>query len=230
MHKILGYVLALIVLCGLAYAIYTQAPRVSPALQTASITEHTGGTEVKTDVVYGSTPAYKIEVHYPVFGIPAVDAKIKSTVDTAVNAFKQYPPNPPEMSSPQNEFVGSFDSAYVGPDVVSVALTFSEYTGGAHSNNAIFGVNIDPRTGKELTLDDALALTGKTLQQVSAESLAQLKAKFGADIIFPEGADPKPANYAVFLVGKDKVTFVFNVYQVAPYAAGPQYVEFPRIK
>ena len=60
--------------------------------------------------------------------------------------------------------------------------------------------------------------------------MQQLKVILGEDIIAPEGADPKPENYNVFLVGKDKVTFIFNNYQVAPYAAGHQEVWFSRVK
>ena len=117
---------------------------------------------------------------------------------------------------------------YAGSDIISVKLLLSQDTGGAHPNTVAVGVNVDPKTGRALTLDDALALTGMSLGQVAAESLAQLKAKLGADMIFPEGADPKPENYGTFLVSASAVTFVFQSYQVAPYSSGMQEVSFPR--
>jgi hypothetical protein len=230
MNRTIGYVLALVVLIGLGFAIYTYAPKASP-LSTANITEtESDGTDTNVGVVYGESDTYRIEVHYPQFGVPLVDAKIQTVVDNAVAAFKSYPANPADSSLPKNEFTGSFNSTYVGADVVSVALSFSEYTGGAHPNTVIIGVNVDPKTGVELTLDDALGMIGKTLPEVSSESLVQLKAKIGDELIFPEGAEPKPENYSTFLVSADKVTFIFNSYQVAPYASGQQSVEFARVK
>ena|SRR3989344_128036 len=229
MNRILGYILALAVLSGIAYGIYILVPR-GPALSTVPVTDTSSGTEMKAEVVYGSTDTYRIEVRYPQFGIPAVDEKIKAVVDKAVAEFKTYPANPPDSAVAQNELTGSFDSTYVGADVVSVALSLSEYTGGAHPNTVIIGINVDRATGKELLLDDALAMIGKTLPQIAEESLVALKAQLGDNIISPEGANPTPENYSVFLVSKDKVTFVFNNYQVAPYAAGQQHVWFKRVK
>ena len=228
MNRTIGYVLALVVLVGLAYAIYTYVPKAPPLQAVNTGEQKQDGTELKVETVSEDTEAYLIDVRYPQFGIPLVDAKIKAVVDNAVAAFKSYPANPPDSAVPKNEFTGSFNSTYVGADVVSVALSISEYTGGAHPNTVIIGVNVDRKTGKDVTLDDALLMIEKTLPEVSGESLVQLKAVLGEDMIFPEGAEPKPDNYNTFTVSKDKVTFIFNNYQVAPYSAGPQSAEFAR--
>ena len=228
MNRTIGYVLALVVLVGLAYAIYTYVPKAPPLQAVNTGEQKQDGTELKVETVSEDTEAYLIDVRYPQFGIPLVDAKIKAVVDNAVAAFKSYPANPPDSAVPKNEFTGSFNSTYVGADVVSVALSISEYTGGAHPNTVIIGVNVDRKTGKDVTLDDALLMIEKTLPEVSGESLVQLKAVLGEDMIFPEGAEPKPDNYSTFTVSKDKVTFIFNNYQVAPYSAGPQSAEFAR--
>ncbi len=233
MQRILWYLLVLVVLIGVAYALYLFVPRapetlISSDTGTNSTTDQ--GTEMKVTDVYESTGTYRVEAHYPQFGIPAADGKIKAVADKAISDFKAYPANPPDSSTPQNEFTGSFNSIYVGPDVVSVALSFSEDTGGAHPNTVIVGVNVDRKTGKELTLDDVLAMVGKTLQQVADDSLVQLNAELGEALIFPEGAKPVSENYSVFLVSKDKVTFIFNNYQVAPYSSGQQRVWFARAK
>lgn len=225
MNKLVGYLLALAALGILAYAVYANAPRI-PALP-----EDTGtaaGTEMRVATEFVGTDAYRIEARYPQFGNPLVDEKIKAAVDVAIADFKTIPPNPPGSATPKNEFIGSFDTVYAGSDIISVKLLLSQDTGGAHPNTVAVGVNVDPKTGRALTLDDALALTGMSLGQVAAESLAQLKAKLGADMIFPEGADPKPENYGTFLVSASAVTFVFQSYQVAPYSSGMQEVSFPR--
>lgn len=227
MNKLVGYVLVLAVLCMLAYTIYANAPRI-PAMPESS--KATTGTQMRIATEFGDTAAYHIEARYPQFGISAVDEKIKAAVDSALADFKSIPPNPPGGATPKNEFTGSFDAVYAGSDVVSVELLLSEDTGGAHPNTTAVGVNVDPKTGKELTLDDVLAQTGMPLEQIAAQSLAQLKTKLGADMIFPQGADPRPENYSTFLVGPNAVTFVFQNYQVAPYSSGMQEVSFPRTK
>lgn len=227
--RLVGYILALLVLCGVAYAVYLFAPRV-PTLNTGPGPVATTSSEVtiQEKVVTESTDTYKIDARYPQFGIPAVDGKVQAVIEKALAEFRSYPANPRDSSAPQNELVSSYDSVYIGADVASVALSISEYTGGAHGNTVIIGVNVDRTTGKELTQGDALALIGKTLPQVADESVVQLKATLGEDLTFPEGADAKAENYGTFLVSEDRVTFVFNNYQVAPYAAGQQSVEFAR--
>ena len=221
------YFLVLIILGSIAYVIYARAPRIP-----AAVAPTVGGTQMMVATVFDDTATYHIEVRYPQFGIPSVDEKIKAAVDTALTEFRAYPANPLagqalESATPKNEFTGSFDAVYVGPEVVSVELLLSEYTGGAHPNTAVVSVNIDLKTGSEITLDDALARIGRTLPQVATQSLAQLKAAVGEDIIFPEGAGANPDNYGTFLIGTSTVTFVFQNYQVAPYAAGIQKVSFP---
>ena len=231
MKRIVGYVLVLIVLSGVAYAVYLFAPRV-PTLRTGPAPEAATSTEVTVQekVITESTDTYRIEAHYPQFGIPSVDEKVQAVIEKALTEFKSYPPNPSDSATPQNELVSSYNSVYVGADVASVALSISEYTGGAHGNTVIVGVNVDRATGEELTLDDALALIGKTLPQVADASLVQLKTTLGEDLAFPEGANATAENYGTFLVSYDRVTFVFNNYQVAPYAASQQQVWFKRVK
>src|SRR3989338_5704950 len=230
MKRFVLYVVALIILSGIAYALYVFVPRV-PTLSTgpapaATSTEVT----VQEKVITESTDAYKIDAHYPQLGIPAVDEKVQAALEKALTEFRAYPRNPRDSATPQNELVSSYNSVYVGPEIVSVALSISEYTGGAHGNTVIIGVNVDRATDKEISIDDALALIGKTLPQVAEASLVQLRATLGGNLTFPEGASATAENYGTFLVSQDRVTFVFNNYQVAPYAAGQQQGWFTRLK
>ncbi len=188
----------------------------------------TGGISMTTARIQEDSAAYTVDAQYPQFGIPAVDSQIKKAVEDAIAEFKALPPNPPDSATPKNEFAGSFDSVYVGPDVVSVKLILSQYTGGAHPMTLFSGVNYDRATGRLLLLDDALKLIGKSVGGVSAEASAELKAKLGDGFQFPEGVNTNPENFSSFIISADKVTFIFQQYQVAAYAAGPQEVSFPR--
>jgi hypothetical protein len=55
----------------------------------------------------------------------------------------------------------------------------------------------------------------------------QLSSRLG-DAFFEEGVRATAQNFGTFRIGRQDVTFVFNNYQVAPYAAGPQEVSFRR--
>lgn len=223
MKKILILVVILAVLAGILYLLmpYVRTPFVStPGTSSGSI-------QMTTERIQEDSAVYTINVQYPQFGIPAIDAQIRKSVEDAVLEFKSLPPNPPDSATPKNEFTGTFDSVYVGPDVVSVKLILSQYTGGAHPLTLFSGANYDRKTGRLLLLDDALRLIGKSVQQVSAEATAQLETKLG-DAMFEEGANTNPENFSSFVISTDTVTFIFQQYQTAAYAAGPQEVSFRR--
>ena len=189
---------------------------------------------VSTSTLQESAQGYTIKIDYPHVGIPAIDSQIKKSVEDAAAEFKTLAQ--PDQSAgskvgglPQNSFDGTFESVYVGPDVVSAVLILSQYTGGAHPLTILSGVNFERTTGRKLLLDDALKLIGKSTEQVSAEVTAQLIAKFGQGF-FAEGANTNPENFSSFVISADSVTFIFQQYQVAAYVAGPQKISFTRIK
>ena len=230
MNRSIPYLVALLIVVGAAYFLFVYGQQAAnPATETASSTATTG-LHMTVVAVQEDTAAYSIDASYPQFGIPSVDAAIKSTVDAGLNEFRSYPPNPPDSSTPKNSFIGKFDHVYQGVDVVSVSLITSEDTGGAHPNTNIITVNVDLRTGHVLTPDDVIALIGKTLSQVAVGSQEQVTTAIGSDEIFADGFAATADNYATFRIDKDSVTFIFNNYQVAPYSAGPQQAVFARIK
>ena len=154
MNKSLLAILGVLIIGAGVYDFVVYAPqRALSPVDTAGSSE--ASTTVKKVSINEDTDVYHIEVQYPQTGIPSVDAPVKNMVEQALSEFRSYPANPPDSAVPKNDFLGSFSSVYTGPDVASVSLTFSEYTGGAHPNTNIFGVNVDLKTGKELTLDDA---------------------------------------------------------------------------
>lgn len=216
-------VAAILVLLGGGYALYkgmTRAPAASgtpPSAQVASST------------VKEESDSYTIDLTYPQFGIPAIDADIKSKIDIALQEFKTLPANPPESATPKNEFTGTFEDVYIGPDIISAKLILSQYTGGAHPMTIFSGVNYDRATGRQILPRDAFAMVGLSLNEISAKATTELKTKL-ADSMFEEGANSNPENFSSFVISVDKVTFIFQPYQVAPYAAGPQEVSFERVK
>ena len=223
MNRSIVSILALIVLIGVGYIVYTTAQEGGPS---------TGGSQTEGTLteknIAQEDQVHAINVTYPQFGLREVDTRVQKAVDVAVDEIRAMPQNPPEMASPQNTLDGQYGRTHIEKDIASVEMRFSVYTGGVHPNLAIVPVNVNRALDQDLTLDDALKLIGMTLTDVATKAKADLTAALGEDVIFPEGADPKPEHYSTFLVDEDSVTFIFQVYQVAPYSAGPQEVTFAR--
>lgn len=209
-------------LLGGGYVLYkgmTRAPAASEAPPSV---------QVASSVVKEESDSYTIDIMYPQFGIPTIDADIKSKIDIALQEFKELPANPPESATPKNEFTGTFENVYIGPDIISAKLILSQYTGGAHPMTIFSGVSYDRATGRQLLQQDAFGMIGMTLEETSSKATEILKGKLG-DMFFEDGSNPNPENFSSFIVSADAVTFIFQPYQVAPYAAGPQEVSFSRV-
>lgn len=220
-------VVAIVVIVLLALVMITRAP--------ASGTPPVSATPaVATSTITASTTNYTVEAAYPQFGIPAIDEKIKGVVENAAQSLESQATadQPAKNGYPIYDFTSSFDSAYIGPDLVSVRLALAQYTGGAHEQPVIVGATFHRDTGALVALDEALALTGMDLQQLASSSKAQLAKDPNTQPtdIWASGSDPSPENYSTFLIDKDSVTFIFQPYQVAPFAAGAPEVTFPRVK
>ena len=129
MKRSIQYLIALLVVVAAAYILFVYGQQKPTTVDTATSTTAIVG-QMTVVPVQESTDTYTIDATYPQFGIPSVDAAIKSTVDAGLNEFRSYPPNPPDSSTPKNSLIEKFDHVYQGPDVVSVSLLVSEDTGG----------------------------------------------------------------------------------------------------
>lgn len=218
----LGVILAALLAVLFLLMPYVKTPGAGAPRESKSV-------QMTTAEIREESATYIVDARYPQFGIPAIDAQIKKAVEDAVAEFKSLPANPPDSATPQSTFDGSFESVYVGSDVVSVKLVFSKYTGGAHPITLVSGVNYERETARPLLLDDALRMIGKSVREVSAEASARFSREFG-DGFFADGADTNPENFSSFVVSDGSVTFIFQQYQVAAYASGVQEVSFARIR
>lgn len=227
MKKQLVYpLIALLVMLGIAYAFF-RFVRVEPVFK-ADVSQ-TKSAQLSTAFAQEHTSQYAINVQYPQFDVPAIDAHITGIVQAAIADLKDMSRATASQDESEYSLDGRFESAYIGPDVVSAKLVLSQYTGGAHPLAIIVGLNYDRGNGRPLGLEDALALTGRSLQAVATQAGAQLSAQLG-EVFVADGARPQAENYSTFVISKDAVTFIFQPYQVAPYAAGAQEVRVARTK
>lgn len=121
-------------------------------------------------------------------------------------------------------------------DLISIQFDVGTYfRGAAHPNSNSLVLNFDIRNGKVLKLADLFIPGAKYLQALSAFAIKDLKRQSkekGPDGMLEDdtiesGAAPTSKNFESWTITKKGLGINFDSYQVAPYAAGPQYVLVP---
>lgn len=113
--------------------------------------------------------------------------------------------------------------------VVSLLELNSEYTGGAHGNYGFAGVNFDAQTGALLKLEDILTDEEGFQEKAAAYMIGELDKTYGEGL-FPGYEDTVKAMWQqepVWYMDGAGITFVFNPYEVGPYAMGEARVLLP---
>ena len=190
---------------------------------------------------------YEIDANYPeITGSSNPNAEklnqaLRAFVTKQVTTFrKQMAPKPDEEPRPEGSMGSDMTIAYTialaQDDLASIEFVVgSYYQGAAHPNSYTEAVNYDLKNGKQLKLGDIFKPGAKYLQTISAYCISELKkigkAK-GPDSMFEdrwiqEGAGPTSKNYESWTITKKGLGINFDSYQVAPYAAGPQFVMVP---
>ncbi len=116
---------------------------------------------------------------------------------------------------------------FFNKSVLSFSQYFDEYTGGAHGIYGEYLKSIDLKTLKEIKLTDIFK------QEKQQELTNRIRAKL-LDIVVEYGGDKsyffkfdkiEPTDN--FFITDKGIKFIYNVYEIAPYAAGMFKVEIP---
>ena len=117
-------------------------------------------------------------------------------------------------------------------DALSYMVTTSCYLGGAHGSYVVSYYNFDVKTGKLLKIEDIVpagkeqdvlkAMAEQLCKDWEAKDLTDLQEKTGITML----GDLYLTNN--FLLKGDSIEFLFNQYEIAPYAAGLIGVTLPR--
>lgn len=112
--------------------------------------------------------------------------------------------------------------------VVVYMATLDYYEGGAHGINQQLVMNFDKLSGKLLTLQDVFVpgyeaqltelLLEKLMDMTDTKSMDELREK---GFLFSMEMFPSEN----FILGSDKITFIYNAYEIAPYAMGRSEIE-----
>lgn len=127
-----------------------------------------------------------------------------------------------------------YDFRYATDDLISLEWGEGTYErGAAHGNHLTQVLNYDVKKGKKLSLSDLFLDKSKYLTAISNYCIKELKerAKKEDSLIMEDqiqsGAGPQADNYRAWAITKKGLWITFDPYQVAAYAAGPQYVLVP---
>ena len=119
-----------------------------------------------------------------------------------------------------------------GTHIVSVLVSGSQYTQGAHSNPVYATLAYDLDTGKVLQLSDLFKPGTPYVKEISDAATAQLMKQHVAEDFsdanwIKSGAGPEEHNFQFFAVLDVGLEIYFPPYQIASYVDGPQSVLIP---
>jgi hypothetical protein len=215
-------------------ALYLFLKRDKPA-ESQSIGNTSSVVEATTSTISENTSDYVVDATYPQFGISQLDMHIRNRITDEAQELKilAAKDQPSKNRFPQYGYFATSDYVYSDNAVISVSLKTDVYTGGAHGMSHVYGINYDRKQNRLLTLDDGLEMIGVTLPQAAVQAKAQVQKaipELTNDALFGGGFNPTRENYQTFIVGTSTVTFIFQPYQVAAYAAGMPTASFLRVK
>jgi hypothetical protein len=186
-----------------------------------------------------ATSTYEMSVEIPALSNGALAAALKQQAQADAADFdSQF--NPSSFSPEDFALLGFGDGrtydftvtatpwSYAGID----GATLEEYsfTGGAHGGTTLS--TFAYHGAARLALSDLFVPGAPYLSRASRYAQTVFRQKLiDAGIFFEDmfapGVTPTEENFAVFSLGKDGITFIFQQYQVAPYVAGNQTMTIP---
>ena len=142
------------------------------------------------------------------------DVTIDEQIDAFIGEFVTFKNDFPESNQQWEAQIDS-EIMYQSVDIISIALTSYIDTGGAHGNLSISFMNFSPQTGKLIPNSELFNNIDevKTLAQLQFENEIQNSDDLSAST---EKFD-LPVNIGYTDEG---VIFLYNVYEIAPYARG----------
>lgn len=190
---------------------------------------------------------YEIDVEYPELtgstdpNLEKFNQAARGLVTKQVNAFRAQMKDSAAEENPVESETGSdlgagYTIALAQDELVSVQFDIGGYSAGAaHPNSYTDVINFDLRNGRQLKLADLFKPGAKYLQTLSAYCIQDLKKQSKAkgedgmldDDWIRRGAAAEANNFRSWTISKNGIGINFDSYQVAPYAAGPQFVLVP---
>ncbi len=118
-----------------------------------------------------------------------------------------------------------------GDSLLSLQYTEESYTGGAHGNNLLAFINLDPKTGEIVKLDRLLKPGYEEVLRTIGEEIFRRNHELSDTASFEDNGfqftNDKFSLNDNYGFSREGISFYFNSYEIAPYATGPTEVMIP---
>jgi len=166
---------------------------------------------------------YKFNASYPVFNNEFVNNKIITSINQLKSDFELEIGEEQISENWKNEQGINVQVFYSSQGLISTLFYNYLFTGGAHGNTMLKSMILDTEKKTEIQLGDVMK--GSYFEKLQDLTRVQLKEKLGYEGFVDEGTETV-ADFSVFVLSNDSITFYFPQYQVASYADGIQKVSF----
>ncbi|MDZ5255036.1 DUF3298 and DUF4163 domain-containing protein [Clostridium sp. LIBA-8841] len=193
--------------------------------------------EVVEKSIEENTDKHEVKVKYPMIhgGEKEVVDKINKTIENYtldwINDIKllgeEYSKEYEKAGTPMPKMEAySLFEAFNTDEVISLPVTYYQYTGGAHGLTTKVSYNYDLKTGKILKLND-LFKEGFDYKSIIDKKVREDIEK-EKDIYFENGALFKGVNEnQAYYLNKDGIIVYFQQYEIAPYSSGIREFKIP---
>lgn len=174
-------------------------------------------------------PTHEIEISYPHTGMARIDGEIEPWARKLATDFAAEATEAGETRPWSSEL--SFEIPRNDGKVLSIVFSHYTYTGGAHPNSSYRTFHFLLPDGYRADIAELFSPRG--IRRISDISISQLRQEMaGPDGMsdtdwIKRGAGPNARNFENFVLTPNELTVLFDAYQVAAYAAGPQEVKIP---
>ena len=239
-----GFALLTVLACNASFTVLNPTP--TPITPTPVLLPATSGPSISQQVTLSTVPFSETDPggDFPAYTIASQTPQLTGSDDPRVTAFnqrlndliaaevemwrqnfRQLPVTP--LSNGSSLDVKYTPVSQVG-DLWSFKFDFAFYADtAAHPGLNSMTMNYDLAQGRELALGDLFLVNSNYLETISGYCIAELGKQPFADPVFLEGASPTVENYRNWNIAPDGLQITFDMYQVAPGAAGPQTVLVP---
>jgi hypothetical protein len=229
-------ILTVIAVIGIGWVVFTYKDRQANPINTTgevapSPTASWPSVEVDKRTISDENQYYTIDVTYPVTKDVAINDKFKAFVEDQIAQFKEdtaWVLDPAIESAAEATLSLTIDYREErSTHADNYIFTISTYTGGAHGLQITKTFAFDA-VGTSIMQGDLFANPDTGLKAVATFVQKEIEKKKISDAEWiKDGAGATPDNYQSFIISDAGVTFIFDPYQVAPYAAGTQNILVP---
>lgn len=227
-------ILTIIAVIIIGWVVFTHQNPTGPVVidpNTQPVTVSWPSVEVDKKTISDENQYYTIDVTYPVTKDVAINDKFKAFAEDQIVQFKEdtaWVMDPAIESAAEGTLSLTIDYREErSTHADNYIFTISTYTGGAHGLQITKTFAFDA-VGTPIMQSDLFANPDTGLKAVAAFVQKEIEKKKISDAEWiKDGAGATPDNYQSFIISDAGVTFIFDPYQVAPYAAGTQNILVP---